>query len=68
MALCVADELYTCCGMDGLTDTMLCLAKVLASLPLPEDDQVLVHALLLGDGFDWIRYAVLWFAKIEAIA
>lgn len=43
IALCIADELLICSGIEGLATTMLCLAKVLASLPLPENDQVLTQ-------------------------
>lgn len=43
VALCITDELWTLSGVDAgefSSDLTLSLAKVLASLPLPEDDQV----------------------------
>lgn len=40
VALCITEELWALSGMDGVSDLVVSLAKVLASLPLPEDDQV----------------------------
>ncbi|CAM9273270.1 unnamed protein product, partial [Scytosiphon promiscuus] len=48
VALCITDELWTLSGIDvdGFpSDLALVLAKVLASLPLPEDDQVTLKRL-----------------------
>eukprot|EP00903_Cladosiphon_okamuranus_P019411 g17847.t1 len=58
VALCITEELWALSGMDGVSDLFASLAKVLASLPLPDDDQVTlkrlrsnVHRLeTLGDG------------------
>lgn len=41
MALCVTEEMFTSSGIDGLSGMLMSLAKVLSSLPLPEDDQVM---------------------------
>lgn len=40
-ALCITEELWTLCGIDGADGLVMSLAKVLTSLPLPDDDQVL---------------------------
>lgn len=41
-ALCISEELWTLSGIDGVSSLVMSLSKVLASLPLPEDDQVCV--------------------------
>ncbi len=46
MALCITEELWALSGVDsgngngGVSGLVASLAKVLSSLPLPEDDQV----------------------------
>ncbi|CAN0128576.1 unnamed protein product, partial [Ectocarpus sp. 8 AP-2014] len=40
VALCITEELWTLSGIDGVSELAASLAKVLTSLPLPEDDQV----------------------------
>lgn len=40
VALCITEELWTLSGIDGVSELAVSLAKVLTSLPLPEDDQV----------------------------
>lgn len=48
VALCVAEEMFKCSGINELAGThMPCLAKVLASLPLPENDQVSVVVVVV---------------------
>lgn len=40
VALCITEELWALSGMDDVSDLLMALAKVLTSLPLPEDNQV----------------------------
>lgn len=40
VALCITDELWTLSGIEGVSDLVTALTKILTSLPLPEDDQV----------------------------
>lgn len=40
VALCITEELWTLSGIEGVSDLVTSLVKVLTSLPLPEDDQV----------------------------
>ncbi|CAM9831003.1 unnamed protein product [Ectocarpus sp. 12 AP-2014] len=45
VALCITEELWTLSGIDGVSEFAASLAKVLTSLPLPEDDQVTLKRL-----------------------
>ncbi|CAB1120827.1 unnamed protein product [Ectocarpus sp. CCAP 1310/34] len=45
VALCITEELWTLSGIDGVSELAASLAKVLTSLPLPEDDQVTLKRL-----------------------